>query len=106
MRQKFPKTFGIIEDLKRMDHRNISNPLRHYTAKSVENALLQLQSMDIPTVPQTDALLCQRQHRETVCRAFGAAVFNVSRGVRCRVDGIRYSLTEPTAPLDLSSTRS
>ncbi len=89
MKGNFPATFAIVEDLKRKDHRNISNPLRHYTAKSVEGALLQLQSMDIPAVPQTDALLCQRRHREVVCRIFGAAVFKVSQGVNCRIDGIR-----------------
>ncbi|MBA3543803.1 MAG: hypothetical protein H0T83_05115 [Chthoniobacterales bacterium] len=94
MRKRFPATFGIVEDLKRKDHRNISNPLRHYTAKSVENALLQLQFRGILAIPQTDALLCQRRHRESVCRALGAAVFKVSRGVSCRVDGIRYEHPE------------
>ena len=94
MRQKFPATFGVVEDIKRTDHRNISIPLRRYTAKSVEDALMHLQSGGIPVVPQTDALLCQRRHRETVCSAFGAAVFKVSRGVRCKVDGIRYEHPE------------
>ena len=92
IRRKFPATFGIVEDIKQKDHRNISNPLRHYTAKSVEEALLELQAIGILVIPQTDALLCQRQHREAVCRAVGAAVFKVSGGVCSRVDDIRYEL--------------
>ncbi len=98
MRREFPETFQIVEDLKRKDHRNLSNSLRHYTAKSVENALLQLQSIDIPTVPQSDALLCQRRNRELVCRIFGAAVFEVSHGVNCKIDGIRYEHPDRGAP--------
>ena len=90
MRNGFPAMLSVVEDIKRQDHRNLSNPLRHYTAKSVEVALLQLQSMDIPTIPQTDALLCRSRDKEIVCRIFGAAVFKISQGVNCMIDGIRY----------------
>ena len=81
MRQKFPATFGIVEDIKQKDHRNLSNSLRHYTAESIECTLLHLQSNGFLVIPQTDALLCKMPETETVSRAFGTAVFNVSTGL-------------------------
>ncbi|MBA3544584.1 MAG: hypothetical protein H0T83_09135 [Chthoniobacterales bacterium] len=105
MRTKFPATFAIVEAIKRNDHRNISNPLRYNTAKSIEDALLALQASGILAIPQADALLCQKRHRETVCRTFGAAVFQVSGGVCCKVDGIRYEqpVSCPSSTRNLSN---
>lgn len=91
---KFPLAFRIIEDIKSSrsrGHRGISVQLRYFTAQAMNAALLELQKKGIAAVPQTDAILCQRQHREVACQALGRAVFNESRGVCCKVDGIRYS---------------
>ena len=42
MRKRSPATFGVLEDIKRKDHRKASTVLRHHIAKSVELALLDL----------------------------------------------------------------
>ena len=41
-------------------------------------------------VPDVDAIICQQRHREEVCRVIGEKMFSESRGVRCKVDGIRF----------------
>lgn len=93
-KSEFPLVFRIIEDIKcskSRGHRAISIQLRYFTAQAVTAALLELQSMGVEAVPQTDAILCQRRHGEAACKALGRAVFDESRGVSCKVDGIRYT---------------
>jgi hypothetical protein len=90
LRRRFPASFGVLEDIKRKDHRNASTPFRHYTAESMKLALLELQAHNITAIPQTDALLCRRRDVECASRALGAAVFKVSGGVRCKAGGIRF----------------
>jgi hypothetical protein len=90
MRRTFPRLFCIVEEIKRRDHRNISKQLQHHTAKAICGALLEIQGQGIPAIPDVDAIICQEQHRETVCEAIGRHVYQVSGGVCCKVDGIRY----------------
>ena len=94
MRRKFPLTFRVIEDIKRKDHRNISKHTQSYTAKAICGALLEVQGKGIAAIPDVDALICQKRHRETVCEAIGRHVYEVSGGVCCKVDDLRY---EPPA---------
>jgi hypothetical protein len=91
MRHTFPLIFGIVEDIKRHDHRNISKQLQHYTAKAICDALLELQGKGIPAIPDVDAIICQQRHRKIVCKTIGRQVYEVSGGVCCKVDGIRYT---------------
>jgi hypothetical protein len=91
MRRTFPRIFGILEDIKRRDHRNISKQLQHYTAKAICDALLEIQGEGIPAIPDVDAIICQQRHREIVCEAIGRHVYEVSGGVCCKVDGVRYA---------------
>ena len=65
-KSKFPLVFRILEDIKSSKsraHRGISIQLRYFTAQAVNAALKELQAMGIDAIPQTDAILCQRQHR-------------------------------------------
>jgi hypothetical protein len=94
MRRNFPFTFQVIEDIKRKDHRNISKHTQSYTAKAICGALLDVQGKGIAAIPDVDAIICPQRHREAVCEAIGRHVYEVSGGVRCKVDGIRY---EPQA---------
>jgi hypothetical protein len=94
IRTEFPITFGILTDIKRNDHRNLSKQLHRFTADAVASALLELQREKIPAIPFVDALICQEKNRERVCKTIGKHVFHVT-GVCCKVGGIRYSpLTE------------
>ena len=94
IRVEFPCTIGVIEDIKRKDHRNVSKPLQHRTAKAINGALLQAQEMGIAAIPDVDAIICQAPHKELVCELIGQKVYDISRGVCSKVGGIRY------APLD------
>jgi len=62
LRTTFPMTFGVVEDIKKRDHRTLSLLLRNYTARIINQAMLQLQAMQIPAYPDTDALIVMRQH--------------------------------------------
>ena len=56
---EFPITFGIVEDIKRNDHRNLGKQLQCFTADAIKAALLEVQGEGIATVPHVDALICQ-----------------------------------------------
>lgn len=90
MHATFPLTFRIIDDLKRCDHRNASKQTQHYTAEVIRLALLEMQAKAIPAIPDVDAIICQQRHRFAAAHALGAAMFSVSGGVHCKVDGLRY----------------
>jgi hypothetical protein len=94
IRAAFPITFGIIEDIRRDDRRNLSKQLQRFTADAVAAALLEVQRKGIAAIPHVDALICQRKHRDQVCEVIGRQIFEAT-GVCCRVGDIRYSpLTE------------
>ena len=91
---EFPITFGIVEDIKRNDHRNLSKQLHRFTADAIAAALLEVQGEGIAAIPHVDALICQQKDREQVCEVIGRKIFEAT-GVCCAVGGIRYSpLTE------------
>ena len=89
MRAQFPQTLGILEDIKRNDHKNIVPSLHGNTAKVIEQALLELQRREIPAIPDTDALICPAEAKLVVCEAIGRAMHKLT-GVCCKVGGIRY----------------
>jgi hypothetical protein len=90
IKAEFPITFGVIEDIKRNDHRNLSKQLHRFTANAIAGALLEEQGKEIAAIPHVDALICQEKHRRTVCEAIGRQIFQAT-GVYCTVGGIRYS---------------
>jgi hypothetical protein len=90
IKAEFPITFGIIEDIKRNDHRNLSKQLHRFTADAIAAALFEVQGGGIAAIPLVDALICQEKHRTTVCEAIGRQIFQAT-GVCCTVAGIRYS---------------
>lgn len=69
MRGVFPEITGIIEDLKKNDHRGLSKQLQHYTAQIIEGAMLEAKERSMPCIPDTDALIVQKRHRDEA-RAF------------------------------------
>ena len=93
-RAEFPITFGILADIKRNDHRNLSKQLHRFTADAIAGALLEVQREGIAAIPLVDALICQEKNRAWVCAAIGRQIF-LATGVCSLVGGIRYSpLTE------------
>jgi hypothetical protein len=94
IRAALPITFGIIEDIKRNDHRNLSKQLHRFTADAIEAALLEVQRKGIAGIPHVDALICQQKDQDRVCDIIGRKIFEAT-GVCCVVGNIRYSpLTE------------
>jgi hypothetical protein len=91
IRAEFPCTIGVIEDIKREDHCNVSKPLQHRTAKAINGALLRAQEKGIAAIPDVDAIICQTRHKEIVCELIGQKVYDISRGVCSKVGGIRYA---------------
>ena len=92
MKRTFQFTFGIIEAIKRDDHRNVSKQLQRYTSNAINGALREIQKEGIAAVPQVDAILCRERDYERVREIIGKHVFRESSGVRCKVNGI---LTNP-----------
>ena len=94
IRGEFPITFGVIEDIKRTDHRNLAKQLHRFTADAVEAALSELQRVKIPVIPHVDALICRAGDRKRVCEVLGRKVFDTT-GVCAVVGSICYTpLTE------------
>ena len=91
LRQEFPRTLKVCEDIKRKDHRNISKRLQSLTAKVINAALLQAQHLGIAAIPDVDAIICSKRYKETVCALIGAKVHEISHGVCCKVGGIRFN---------------
>ena len=91
LKRQFPHCFGIIESIKKDDHRNISRALQHFTANAITAALLEMQGLGLPAIPDTDCLIVRERDKETACRAIGAAMFRETRGVCVTVGGIRFS---------------
>lgn len=94
MKRRFPHCFGIIESIKKDDHRNISRALQHFTANAINGALLEMQALGLPAIPDTDALIVRQRDREAACLAIGRAMFCETRGVCVTVDGVRFGTCE------------
>ena len=88
MRRTFPIIYGIVESIKRDDHRNLSKQLQRFTSSAINGALCELQAEGVAAIPQTDALLCKAIHQERVREVIGQWMFKESSGVRCKVNGI------------------
>jgi len=93
MRLAFPLAFRIGEDITRKDHRNLCKSLQFYTAKVINGALLEAQAKGIVAIPDVDAIICPKRHKETVCALIGKKVHEISRGVFAKVGGIRFRLS-------------
>ena len=94
LRQRFPLCVGIIEAIKKDDHRKISKQLQHFTANAITAALQELQALGIPAIPDTDSLIVRKRDREAACAAIGKAMYDETRGVLVTVDGIKFAPAE------------
>lgn len=90
LRQRFPHCFGIISAIKRNDHRSISRQLQYFTAKAINDALLDLQAQGVPAIPDTDSLIVREQDRAAACHAIGKAMFVETCGVSVTVGGVKH----------------
>jgi hypothetical protein len=93
MCRAFPLTFRICEDIKRNDHRNLSKVLQYCTVKAINGALLEDQAKGIAAIPDVDATIRPKRHKETVCALIGKKVHEISRGVFAKVGAIRFRLS-------------
>jgi len=91
LRQQFPLCVGIIDSIKKDDHRSISRQLQHFTATAISAALLDMQKQGLPAIPDTDSLIVRECDRDAACHAIGKAMFDETRGVRVTVAGIRFA---------------
>ena len=89
MRSTFPLTFGILEDIKRKSHKNISSQLMRYTSEVITQALRELQRKGVPAIPDTDSLIVPARFKEVACETIGRAMYELT-GVCCNVDKVRY----------------
>ena len=92
LKRRFPHCFGIVESIKRNDHRAISRALQHFTADAITAALLEMQALGLPAIPDTDCLIVRERDAETACRLIGAAMFRETRGVSVTVGGIKWAI--------------
>lgn len=97
IRSRFPLTLGIVENLRSEDHRVISKQLQHYTAQVINPALIELQGLGIPAIPDTDSIYCRERDKVKVCEAIGRKMYELT-GVCCKVGGIRYPGPSDTGP--------
>jgi hypothetical protein len=105
VRSRFPLCVNIIADIKKTIHRNISKQLQHFTANAINGALLEMQALGLPAIPDTDSLIVRECDRETACHAIGKAMFEETRGVCVTVGGIRYSNHENIIQRDLPNPK-
>lgn len=98
MKKTFPLTFNVVENLKKNEHRTMSKILQRLAANAIEAALLRVQALNIPVIPDTDALHVPESQRETVCQIIGEEMFKATGGVCCKVDGIRYAPPDSADP--------
>ena len=90
IQEAFPYTIKMLEDIKRDNHCALSDPLRRLTATAINGALLEAQKLGIPAVPLVDAIYCRESDRAVVCELIGRKMYEVSGGVCCLVNGVRY----------------
>lgn len=98
--RKFPLCIGIVDAIKRKDHRAISRQLQHFQANAIRAALIDMQTKGLPAIPDTDALIVRRRDHAAACLAIGKAMFAETRGVRVTVGGVHYSAPAPEVITD------
>lgn len=91
LHRRFPLCMGIVSDIKKDDHRNISRQLQHFTATAITAALLDMQAQGLPAVPDTDALIVRERDRDAACLSIGKAMHQETCGVCVKVGGVHYS---------------
>jgi hypothetical protein len=67
LKSAFPRLVGILEDIKKNDHRALSKQLQFFTAQIIEGATHEVQAAAIACLPDTDALIVPRSC-ETLAR--------------------------------------
>ena len=89
VRNLFPLTFGVIEDIKGNDHRNISKQLHRKQSDVVNGALRELQQKGIRAIPMVDCLICQQSQKAVVSETLARWLFEKT-GVKAKVGGLRH----------------
>lgn len=77
-RRTFPQTVGIIEDIKKEVHHGISRPLQYYTAQVIKGAILESQKIEVPCIPDTDALIVPKAKDKEVIKLLNRVLFDVT----------------------------
>jgi hypothetical protein len=93
VRSRFPLCVNIIADIKKTDHRNISKQLQHFTANAINAALLEIQALGLPAIPDTDCLIVRARDKEVACRIIAEKMLKETRGVWVTVGGLRFEKT-------------
>lgn len=91
LKRMFPRCCRIIDAIKKDDHRKMSAQFQHFTANAITAALLELQALGIPAVPDNDCLIVRKRDHGAACLAIGKAMFAETRGVRVTVGGVRFA---------------
>ena len=74
----FPRIVGIIQDLKKNDHRALSKQLQFFTAQIIEAATHEAQSLSIQCLPDTDALIVPLESEGTALQLLNNAIHEVT----------------------------
>jgi hypothetical protein len=90
LKRRFPHCFGIIESIKKDNHRNISKALQHFTATAITAALLEIQRQGLLAFPDTDCLIVRARDKEVACRIIADKMLKETRGVLVTVGGLRF----------------
>jgi hypothetical protein len=78
LKTAFPSIVGIIEDLKKNDHRALSKQLQYFTAQIIESATFAAQNLSIPCLPDTDALIVPEEHKDQARQLLNQSIWNVT----------------------------
>ena len=78
LKASFPRIVGIIQDLKKNDHRGLSKQLQHFTAKIIEAATHEAQRMEIATLPDTDAMIVPSEYERLTRQLLNNAIREVT----------------------------
>lgn len=78
LKSAFPRLVGIIEDLKKNDHRSLSKQLQFFTAQIIEAATHEAQALDIACLPDTDALIVPRSFKNLARTLLNNAIKQVT----------------------------
>lgn len=78
LKTAFPRIVGIIEDLKKNDHRALSKQLQYFTAQIIESAIFAAQNLSIPCLPDTDALIVPEEHKDQARQLLNQSIWDVT----------------------------
>lgn len=78
LKAAFPKITDIIEDLKKKDHRGLSKQLQFFTAQIIEGAMLEAKERSMPCIPDTDALIVQKRHKDEARSILNESIMQVT----------------------------